>query len=305
MPCYHPLTGYLAKVANESGKRSIVFDPHKALGVDVLRQVPCGRCIGCRLERSRQWAMRCVHEASLYSDNCFITLTFSPEFLPASGSLDKSYFQKFMKRLRKRFGSGVRYFHCGEYGEMLKRPHFHACLFNFDFPDKVLWSIRNGVRLYRSDILEQLWSDPVSGVPYGFATVGDVTFESAAYVARYCVKKITGVDAEQHYKGLAPEYVTMSRRPGIGFEWFKKWQADVFPHDYVVVRGHECKPARYYEKIYELTNPVEFSKIKAVRKQAALCDEDNSYSRLQVREVVQQARTAMLKRGLENEAHGL
>ena len=103
MPCYHPLTGYLARDANESGKRSIVFDPRKALGTDVVRQVPCGRCIGCRLERSRQWAVRCVHEASCWRDNCFITLTFSDQFLPKDGSLDVTYFQKFIKRLRKRF----------------------------------------------------------------------------------------------------------------------------------------------------------------------------------------------------------
>ena len=143
MPCFHPLTGYLARDANASGKRSIVFDPKLALGVDVKRQVPCGRCIGCRLERSRQWAMRCVHEASLYKNNCFITLTFNDYYLPKDGSLHVEHFQKFMKRLRKRFGSGVRYFQCGEYGELLRRPHYHACLFNFDFPDRVLWSIRN------------------------------------------------------------------------------------------------------------------------------------------------------------------
>ena len=101
---------------------------------------------------------------------------------------------------------GVRFFHCGEYGELLYRPHYHACLFGFDFSDKVLWSTRGGVRLYRSKILEKLWT-------FGFSTIGDVTFESAAYVARYCTKKITGDKADEHYNGRSPEYVTMSRPP--------------------------------------------------------------------------------------------
>ena len=119
--------------------------------------MPCGQCIGCRLERSRQWAIRCVHEASLWPDNCFVTLTFDDDNIISSGSLVKADFQKFMKRLRKRFGKGVRYFHCGEYGDLLGRPHHHACLFNFSFPDRYLWSSSGGVNLYRSPTLEELW----------------------------------------------------------------------------------------------------------------------------------------------------
>ena len=245
MPCYHPLTAYRGR-RTSSGKSEILFDKSQALkvGSGLSIQLPCGQCIGCRLERSRQWAMRCHHEASLYQDNCFITLTYSDEHLPSDKSLHVEHFQKFMKRLRKRFGEGVRYYHCGEYGEKYMRPHYHACLFNFDFPDKKIWKENNGNRLYVSESLSELW-------PFGFVTIGDVTFESAAYVARYIMKKVNGDLAESHYERvdwetgevyqLKPEYTTMSRRPGIGSNWFAKFKDDIFPQDYVVINGKKLK----------------------------------------------------------------
>lgn len=301
MPCFRPLYGYLAKDATEAGKYPIVFSPRKALGVDVIRQIPCGRCYGCLLERSRQWAMRCVHEASLYEKNCFITLTFNDWSVPGDGSLDLSIFQKFMKRLRKKFGSGVRYFHCGEYGELLQRPHYHACLFNFDFSDRVLWSVRNGVKLYRSADLESLWVNPLNGVSLGFSTVGDVTFDSAAYVARYCVKKVFGHDAPDHYGDLKPEYVSMSRRPGLSSGFFDKWKDDIYPHDYVVINGFKCKPARFYDNKYDLTNHNEMVNIKTNRKKAALVSPDNTHARLKDREVVAKARASQKERCYETD----
>ena len=112
MPCYHPLLGYRSRSLTEKGKRAVVFNPRDGY-VDQPVQLPCGQCIGCRLERSRVWAVRCVHEASLHSDNCFITLTYDNSHLPSDGSLHKDHFQKFMKRLRKSVGK-VRFFHCDE-----------------------------------------------------------------------------------------------------------------------------------------------------------------------------------------------
>lgn len=167
-----------------------------------------------------------------------------------------------MKRLRKHFYGNqkgkVRYFHCGEYGDQLGRPHHHACLFNIDFPDKELWKTREGVRLYTSKTLEKLW-------PYGHSTIGEVTFESAAYVARYVVKKITGEPAAAHYNGRLPEYCTMSRRPGIGRNWLEKFHDDVYPKDFIVIRGKKSKVPKYYNKCYELTNPDDYGTTKALR----------------------------------------
>lgn len=211
MSCYHPLSAWRGSIG-KSGKRQIVWDKSKSDSVLVKNQLklPCGQCIGCRLERSRQWAMRCVHEASLYKDNCFVTLTYDNDHIPEDGSLNTIDFQLFMKKLRKKYGNGIRFFQCGEYGEKLRRPHHHALLFNFDFPDKELWTMRNDLPVWRSSTLEKLWH-------YGISEIGSLTFESAAYVARYILKKVTGTDAVQHYVNedtgviLKPEYVTMSR----------------------------------------------------------------------------------------------
>lgn len=299
MPCYHPISAWqLLNVKTANGKPTISFkNPYaKPSAFRVGIQVPCGQCIGCRLERSRQWAMRCVHEAYGHDDNAFITLTYAPEHVPPDGSLIKNHFQKFMKRLRKAISPKlVRFFHCGEYGENNKRPHYHACLFGYDFPDKILYTIRDECRLYRSPMLEKLW-------PFGFATVGDVTFESAAYVARYITKKITGDLAEKHYQGRQPEYTTMSRRPGIGKLWYENFKGDVFPCDNVVIRGKVMKPPRYYDKQLELSDVQLFAKIKIDRKAKALQNAaDNTTARLAVKETCKLAQFQQLKRGLENE----
>lgn len=292
MPCYFPIHAHFSKGVNEAGKRLVVFKRKKGYPGEPV-QIPCGQCIGCRLERSRQWAIRCVHEASLYENNCFITLTFNEDYLPQDGSLCKADFQKFIKRLRKKFGAGVRYFHCGEYGGEHNRPHHHACLFNFDFTDKDFWKLKNGVRLYRSAALENLWK-------FGFCTVGDVTFESAAYVARYVMKKVIGEDAYRHYEGREPEYTTMSRRPGIGKEWFDKFRKDVYPRDSVVIRGGiECKPPKFYDRELEKINPVAFDYVKEERKRKAQEDPDNTWQRLRVRESIKKTKVKLLTREIE------
>lgn len=102
MPCYHPIQGWKSRFPNQKGKRPIVFKQNSYADLDSPVTLACGRCIGCRLEYSRQWAVRCVHEASLYDDNCFITLTYDNENLPEGGTLVKKHFQDFMKRLRKK-----------------------------------------------------------------------------------------------------------------------------------------------------------------------------------------------------------
>lgn len=312
MTCYHPIKGYRSKELTVNGKRSLVFDIRKSTAEPM--EIACGQCMGCRLQRSQQWAVRISHEASLYEKNCFITLTYAPEYLPADGSLDVRHFQLFMKRLRKKFGPGVRFFHCGEYGENLGRPHYHATLLNFDFPDKVLHRETNqGDAIWRSPALEELW-------PYGYSEIGSVTFESAAYVARYITKKITGPRAASHYTQvntdtgeithLKPEYTTMSRRPGIGEPWLQKFATDVYPHDHVVIRGGvKIPPPRYYNNRYEVMNPEKYRKVKMAREGKSVniygTDEfkrrvlDNTYDRLKVRETVQLRTIETLKRNME------
>ncbi|AXL15507.1 replication initiator protein [Microviridae sp.] len=304
MPCYHPMKAWRSLEVNPSGKRSLVFDASKGFK-DLEVTLPCGQCIGCRIERSRQWAVRCVHEASLHDDNCFITLTYDNDHLPADGSLDVSHFQKFMKRLRRKFpDKRIRFFHCGEYGEKYGRPHYHALIFGFDFPDKELYQVRNDQKLFISDILSKLW-------PFGFSSIGSVTFDSAAYVSRYIMKKVTGDKAALHYSDIdydtgeilgsrKPEYVTMSRKPGIAADWFREFGSDVFPDDFVVINGKKYKPPKFYDGQFELSHPDELKAIKAKRiVDAKARSFDNTPERLHVKEKVKFVQLQRLVRGLD------
>lgn len=302
MPCYFPLKGYRSRTPGKSGGFGIVFDPRKSNGQRV--EVGCGQCIGCRLDRSREWAIRCVHEAQMHELNCFLTLTHNDESLPDDCSLDKRYFQRFIKRLRKRFsGQRIRYFHCGEYGERLHRPHYHACLFGFDFPDKEFFKDADSGPLFVSQILEEVWG-------LGFCTIGAVTFESAAYVARYVMKKVFGDKAAEHYEVvveetgevliLRPEYVTMSLRPGIGREFYDEFKDDMFPSDECVVAGIIHKPPRYYEKLFAVEDPEGYLELKRKRNDFFNAhQEDCTPERLLDREIVKTAQVGQLRRHLE------
>lgn len=316
MPCYNPLEGYRPKRTSPDQPRTIVFNLRDGWA-DQPVKVPCGQCIGCKLERSRQWALRCQAEAQLYEDNCFITLTFDDEHLPSDYSINVRDFQLFMKSLKsyvryhfdRERAKGIRFFHCGEYGEKNGRPHYHAILFNWDFPDKVLFSSRQGTRLYTSAILSKLW-------PYGFSTIGSVTFESAAYVARYCLKKLTGPDSDRKYIRVhpitgrvckvRPEYATMSRRPGIGKKWYDEFKSDVYPHDFVVRDGVRMRPPKFFDALYEGDDPRGFLKVKQRRlvDQKAQHEEDMQYrtSRMLVRKTVKEAQVKQLKRGLDDDS---
>lgn len=288
MRCFHPS---LVDVASKDGGT-------------YRQQVRCGKCEGCLLERSRQWAVRCMHEAAMYEENCMVTLTYSPEELPMYGSLDKTDFQKFIKRLRKEIAPRrVRYFHCGEYGKLLGRPHYHALLFGFDFPDKARWTVRRGMPVWRSEMLETLW-------PVGQSEIGSVTFESAAYVARYCLKKRHGQAAKEHYERVAydtgeimtvdPEYISMSLKPGIGAPWLEKYGRDVYPSDEVIVRGKTMKPPRFYDGQYERVHPEMVARIKEARR-LDRDRADDSPERLSVLEVCTKARSSQFTRSLEEE----
>lgn len=306
MSCFEPLHGFRSTHKNpETGKRSIVFD-RKAGFVDMPVTIPCGRCIGCRLDHAKGWAIRCVHEAQLHKENCFITLTYDQEHLPGTGTLVLEHFQKFMKRLRKRFKhQKIRFYHAGEYGTEFGRPHYHAILFGLDFHDKKLWKKVNDIPLFTSEILKNIWGK-------GFTSVGTVTFESAAYVARYIMKKVTGDKAKEHYErvdietgeiiDLRPEYTTMSRGKGIAHAWWEKYKADVFPDDFVVIKGVQMKPPKYYEKMYEHENPEGLESIKLRRKEhAKRLESNNTQSRLETRKKIQEIKAKLLVRNLDTQ----
>lgn len=269
--------------------------------------VPCGQCIGCRIEYSRQWAMRVSHEASLYENNCFVTLTYSDDNLPTCGSLVPRDLTLFLKRLRDAISPRrFRYYACGEYGDLLGRPHYHICLLGFDFEDKKFWrSSPSGHRLYRSALLESKWT-------LGSSEVGDVTFESAAYVARYTVKKVNGAKASEHYHRvdvegrshfIQPEFGRMSRMPGIGQPWLDKYHTDVYDFDYCIVRGVKCRPPKFYDHKFKYLYPSEFEQVSLRRSsdvwlhQRAIRD-DNTPERLAVKAEIDSARLMSLSRSI-------
>ncbi len=246
MACYHPIDCWrVPDASSKSGFRIVFGSPASPpeRGAEPCT-IPCGKCIGCRLAHSRQWAVRCVHEASLHDRNCFLTLTFDDAHLPASGSVSVRDVQLFLKRLRKALSYQnikIRFFACGEYGDKNQRPHYHLIIFNYDFSDdrQLLRQTPYG-SLYISDFLFSLW-------PYGFHTIGNVTFKSCAYVARYVTKKVYGKDAPAHYQGRTPEFITMSRKPGIAHDWIVKYYADVYNYDRVVLPdGMITRPRRTY-----------------------------------------------------------
>ena len=255
----HP-SGHIEFLGRSSmGRAPFVFSKSGAPRSDLL-QIPCGQCTECRLKRSREWAIRCMHEASLHRDNCFLTLTISEP--DKALSLNYDYFQAFMKRLRARFPrERIGFFCCGEYGETnpstgIKdggkyRAHFHAILFNFNFPDRVPCRLLDQSELFKSALCDELWR-------FGACRIGEVTFESAAYVARYAMKKVTGDLAEAAYTlvlpdgeiiSRTPEMLVMSKRPAIGRRWFEKFGKTAVYRDSVIARGVETAMPRYYDKL--------------------------------------------------------
>ncbi len=242
----------------------------------------------------------------------FLTLTYRDDDLPIDGSLVKWHFQDFMKRLRRKYnGTTIRFFMCGEYGERLSRPHYHACLFGFDFPDKLLLWKEHGIPLYSSASLDERWG-------FGFCSIGDVSFDSAMYVASYCVKKITGAKAAEHYMRVCPvtgecffvepEFTLMSRggrrkgRHGIGADWYDQFSGDVFPEDEVVLEGRLNKPPRYYSEMFREDDPDGFGEMKAVRDAYfAAHAQDCTPERLRVRETVLRSRLSTTSRSYEND----
>jgi len=265
MACYYPMKMYRSPSGpNPNGKWPLV-STIKGDGAAIT--IPCGRCIGCRLERSRQWAIRCINEAQLHEENAFITLTYNDEKIVygknETGTLVPADLQLFWKRLRKELdknGKRIRYFACGEYGDTTNRPHYHACLFGYDFPDKKPYSKNeNGDILYSTDMLTNIWGN-------GLCYTGSVSFESAAYVARYIMGKKLGREKDYYnINGIQPEFVTMSRRPGIGSKWYDKYKNDVITNDIQIVRGHETRPPKFYDKLLEKENPEQYKVNKTKR----------------------------------------
>lgn len=289
--CTRPLKGFLNGLT-ENGKKNLVIAPYETDHVEFINghkhyckdniirihdtaltdwiQIPCGQCIECRLRRSRQWANRCMLELQYHSSSYFITLTYDNEHLPTNevvneetgeinynATLVKKDFQDFMKRLRRAYeyqghDNKLRFFACGEYGSETKRPHFHVIIFGLELPREDLHLYKrnfNGDLLYNSDLISKCWKK-------GFSVVGDVTWESCAYVARYIMKKHLGKDNDFYDRyGIAPEFTLMSRKPGIARQYYDEHKEELFLSDFVSIPTKDgalqVYPPQYYEKLFE------------------------------------------------------
>lgn len=302
--CFHPITGH--RTLEGKVKFSLIGGARPG-GLGAVT-VSCGQCWGCRLERSRQWAVRCIHEASTHERNTFLTLTYTDEHLPEGGTLDLEAFPKFVRSWRKKIYRAekakgrkavkpLRYFHCGEYGEEYGRPHYHAIIFgqSFDKDKKFFKRTDNGDDLYTSEELSALWT-------HGHALLGEVTFESAAYVARYIMKKQSGDGSKGYYGERKPPYVTMSRNPGIGRKWYEKYGKETFRDDYIVINGKKVRPPKFYDTQFEIDNPEDMERLKKGRvDQAKKHEKNNTPERLEVREKILKRKIKVRLRDINQE----
>lgn len=306
MPCYHPVSAW------QTDGGEVVFVERGKIRRELT--LPCGNCVGCRVERSRQWAVRCMHESQMHDSNLMLNLTYSDEYVPGDYSLKYSHFQLFMKRLRKwhyakhlRNGltrkeyKPLRFYMCGEYGELYSRPHYHAIIFGLALDDLVYHSkSQAGSDMYVSETLTNIWS-------LGHVTVGAVTYESAAYIARYCVKAVTDpgyewiLDPETGELYERPrEFTRMSLKPGIGAKWYEIYKSEVYPHDRVIMNGIEMKPPRYYDRLLALEESFAAEELEYERyKMRMKLPNDSTVDRLKAREICAKAKLKLKKRSLE------
>lgn len=255
MSCYRP--NFMIPIGlNENGKKKFKFLSYgdvkrntcinsdgkiiEVVNYDYLRehypdfvQVPCGRCIGCRLDYSRSWADRMMLELESFDGKAiFATLTYDNDHIhwsqfddadhPLFGTLDKRDCQLFMKRLRDRFtGVRISYYLAGEYGPSTLRPHYHAILFGLtvdDLADRNLDSFGKnelGQCYFKSDVLKEIWQN-------GNVLISDVSWKTCAYVSRYVTKKLYGAwSIDYAVRNVEPEFSLMSKNPAIGLTYLR------------------------------------------------------------------------------------
>nr|CAI9750223.1 replication initiation protein [Gokushovirinae sp.] len=336
MACYHPLLAVDTGRTPE-GKKIIKFlgyvpkDTDKALLIDgryydrsKLLQIPCGQCVGCRLEYSRQWANRCMLELQYHDSAYFATFTYDDDHVPrtaygdpATGeaipalTLDKRDFQLLMKRIRKNFPNDkIRFFMSGEYGSQTFRPHYHAILFGLHLSDLTVYkTVKEGghyYTYYNSPSLQKCW-------PKGFVVVGHVTWESCAYTARYVMKKLKGAEAKFYDDhNIVPEFTLMSRKPGIARQYYDE-HPELYsqPNPEIIIStekgGKKFRPPKYFERLFENENPVLAEEFREFRKAMASNAEASRLSRTsldaseyrRVQESALESRLKSLRRGVD------
>lgn len=348
MPCYHPLKAFdISSVdgLSKNNKKNLIIKSYNVNHLEKIKdkyiecyddyrsdmceryikdyiEIPCGKCIGCRLEYSRQWANRMMLEAKYHSQNWFVTLTYDDLHLPRSYygdpnsgeplpslTLRKRDIQLFFKRLRKQTGQQFRYYCCGEYGENTHRPHYHFIIFGLELNDLVFLKRSDNFNYYTSETISNAWSeyDNYTGerTSFGFHMVCEVSWETCAYVARYVTKKLNGTASEFYDTfNIQPEFCVMSRKPGIGRQYFDDNAADILKYQNIIIStpngGKEFKPPRYYDKLFDIIVPDEMAEIREIRRRTAenatrMKLERTNLSYIELLEVAEQNKIAQTK----------
>lgn len=301
MSCFHPVSAWFSNEVNPSGKRSLVFNIKERYKGNDPRydkeiKIPCGHCIGCKAHKQKEWAVRILSESITQENAYFVTLTYNEKYRPVSPSgqptLDKKRFQDFMKRLRKKFGKcKIRFFQCGEYGERNNNPHHHMVLYGPLLHDNVeiTFNEKADYKLYINPRIMEVWSDPQTKESYGFHTVGELTPESAMYVAKYATKKLNGELREKVYGDRIPEYATMSNRPGLGSDFIRKYYQDVYNQDRFVVKDKFIvRPPKFYDDFYKKHFGERFEQLQLERREYAIAHEEADWQRLLAKEQYRQ-----------------
>lgn len=245
MSCTSPVAGYLG------AEGRFVVDVRKSPSKAPM-EVPCGRCMSCRIARAADWGLRGAHELTQHSCGSFLTLTYSDEHVPWDYSVSKRPVQLFNDRLRKAIAPRrMRFIACGEYGDQEKRPHYHIAVFGYDFCEdrKAVKRTARGDLLYSSELLAKLW-------PFGWSWIGELNSRTVSYIAQYTTKKVGGVPAEDHYTRVSPvsgkvcrvepEFLLCSNRPGVGYGWAAKFHMDWIDSGFVVHDGEKRRVPHYY-----------------------------------------------------------
>lgn len=245
---------------NQAG--DIVYSSTKASPELASFEFECRKCLPCRLNIAREKATRCVHEAQCHEDNIFLTLTYNEESLQSPRLIYRD-FQLFMKKLRDKIyqkhlkinedlighklsketkkeirnQTYIPFMVTGEYGDINKRPHWHAIIFNYaPLDSEHKYTTERGEKVFNSNELQKIWGK-------GNIEYGTVTMDSASYVARYAAKKLThGKDQDHDYH---PFHRTSCKR-AIGRTWIEKYWKHTFENGFIVLpNGQKSKIPRY------------------------------------------------------------
>lgn len=347
MPCYKPMIRAEDTWSWSKAEDGHLYHPARIFSSDRLEnydkqslaryrysQIPCGECIGCRLDYSREWANRGYLESKLWNNNYFITLTYDEENITVpevvetregyvfteieelewSGTVVPEELQKFMKKLRKYFKyhfnhEGIRFMACGEYGPETKRPHYHLILFNCPFPEDSFYNARVDWEkeiYWQNKILEKCWNK-------GISNITEATWNTIAYVARYITKKINGKQSEEIYaaQGQRKEFFRTSRNPGIGKGYYDKFKEKIYEEDKILIKNkkgsHWVKPPKYFDTLYEKENPEKLEEIKRKRQKQMInsliikgkTTSLTRWEQLQIEQATKEETSSTLKRPLD------